>query len=123
VQILSLARSLIRLCGKSEEEVPIRFTGLREGEKLEEELFYGNEEPLPTSCAKIQRTRGPRRQWNDLQKQLEELRLSLTVDGPAPVRSKIKEIVPEYTYQGDWKIHKYPHPDLQTYLERASGQD
>ncbi len=123
VQIVNLARSLIRLCGKSEEDVPIRFTGLREGEKLEEELFYGNEQPLPTSCSKIQRTHGPRRQWSDLQQQLEELRLSLTVDGPAPVRSKIKEIVPEYTFQGEWKIHKNPKPNLQSYLERAIGQD
>ena len=123
VRILSLARSLIRLCGKSEEEVPIRFTGLREGEKLEEELFYGNEQPLPTSCAKIQRTQGPRRQWTDLQQQLEALRLSLTVDGAAPVRYKIKEIVPEYTFQGEWKIHKNPNSNLQSYLERVIGQD
>jgi len=123
VRILSLARSLIRLCGKSEEEVPIRFTGLREGEKLEEELFYGNEQPLPTSCAKIQRTQGPRRHWTDLQQQLEALRLSLTVDGAAPVRYKIKEIVPEYTFQGEWKIHKNPHANLQSHLERAIGQD
>jgi FlaA1/EpsC-like NDP-sugar epimerase len=123
IKIVSLAHSLIRLSGKSEEEVSIRFTGLREGEKLEEELFYEDERPLPTSCTKIHRTRGPHRQWKDLQQQLEELRLSLTVDGPAPVRAKIQEIVPEYSYPGEWKIHKNPQPNLQSYLERAIGQD
>lgn len=123
VRIVSLARSLIRLCGKSEEEVPIRFTGLREGEKLEEELFYESERPVATSCTKIRRARGPNRHWNDLQHQLEELRLSLTVDGAAPVRAKIKEIVPEYTFQGEWKIHKNAQFNLQSYLERAMGQD
>jgi len=123
VQIVSLARSLIRLCGKSEEEIPIRFTGLREGEKLEEELFYSNEQPMPTNCSKIQRTRGPRKQWTDLQQQLEELRQSLTVDGAAPVRAKIKEIVPEYSFHGEWKVHKSSKPDPESYLERAIGQD
>jgi FlaA1/EpsC-like NDP-sugar epimerase len=123
VRIVSLARSLIRLCGKSEDEVPIRFTGLREGEKLEEELFYQDERLIPTSCSKIHRTRGPHRHWTDLQHQLEELRLSLTVDGAAPVRAKIKEIVPEYTFQGEWKLHKNAQFNLQDYLERAMGQD
>src|SRR5439155_20186087 len=40
VRILDLARSLIRLSGKSEEDVEIQFTGLREGEELNDELFY-----------------------------------------------------------------------------------
>ena len=36
VSILHLAKTLIRLSGKSEDEVSIRFTGLRDGEKLHE---------------------------------------------------------------------------------------
>ncbi len=40
VRILDLARKLIVLSGRSEREVSIRFTGLREGEKLKEELYY-----------------------------------------------------------------------------------
>jgi FlaA1/EpsC-like NDP-sugar epimerase len=34
--------------------VEIQFTGLRDGEKLNEELFYQNEEVIPTSCEKNQ---------------------------------------------------------------------
>jgi FlaA1/EpsC-like NDP-sugar epimerase len=96
VRILDLARSLIRLSGKSEEDVEIKFTGLREGEKLKEELFYDQESVTPTVCDKIKRTNGAHRNWSDLCLQLSDLQASLHVDGPAPVRAKIKEIVPEY---------------------------
>jgi FlaA1/EpsC-like NDP-sugar epimerase len=101
VKIVDLARTLIRLSGKSERDVEIRFTGLREGEKLSEELFYEHEEVIPTSCEKIKRTKGPLRNWPDLCRQLEELRASMSIDGAAPVRAKIKEIVPEYSLHAD----------------------
>jgi FlaA1/EpsC-like NDP-sugar epimerase len=98
VRIVDLARSLIRLSGKSEHDVEIRFIGLREGEKLNEELFYAHEEVIPTSCEKIKRTSGPLKDWTELCRQLEELRASMSVDGAAPVRVKMKEIVPEYSF-------------------------
>ena len=79
----------------------IRFTGLREGEKLSEELFYEYEEVIPTSYEKIKRTKGPLKDWPELCRQLEELRASMCVDGAAPVRSKMKEIVPEYSFETD----------------------
>jgi FlaA1/EpsC-like NDP-sugar epimerase len=101
IKIVDLARTLIRLSGQAERDVEIRFTGLREGEKLSEELFYEHEEIIPTSCEKIKRTKGPLRDWPELCRQLEELRASMSVDGAAPVRAKMKEIVPEYSHQSD----------------------
>jgi FlaA1/EpsC-like NDP-sugar epimerase len=98
VKILDLARTLIRLSGKSEHDVEIRFTGLREGEKLREELFYQHEKVIPTSCQKIKRTSGTPRDWPKLCEQLVELRASMNIDGAAPIRAKIKEIVPAYSY-------------------------
>ena len=98
VRILDLARSLIRLSGKSEHDVDIQFTGLRDGEKLDEELFYEHEKVTPTSCDRIKRTNGALRDWASLSRQLDELRTSLTIDGASPIRAKIKEIVPEYTF-------------------------
>ncbi|MGD0966449.1 MAG: nucleoside-diphosphate sugar epimerase/dehydratase, partial [Candidatus Acidiferrales bacterium] len=99
VGILDLARTLIRLSGKSEREVDIRFTGLREGEKLREEIFYATEEVHSTTVEKIKRTRSPMDGWSKLQRHLEELRTAIGVDGAGPVREKMKQIVPQYSYQ------------------------
>jgi FlaA1/EpsC-like NDP-sugar epimerase len=44
VRIVDVAKSLIALMGRSEEEIPIVFTGVRPGEKMFEELYLcGNE--------------------------------------------------------------------------------
>jgi FlaA1/EpsC-like NDP-sugar epimerase len=49
VKIVDLARQMIRLAGlRPDDDVEIRFTGLRPGEKLFEELFHGKEPPVPT---------------------------------------------------------------------------
>ena len=56
VRIVDLARQMIRLTGlavatgdsPAPDSIAIRFTGLRPGEKLFEELFHGSEPPLPT---------------------------------------------------------------------------
>ncbi|MCW8085991.1 polysaccharide biosynthesis protein [Sabulicella glaciei] len=49
VKIVDLARRMIRLAGlRPEQDVEIRFTGLRPGEKLFEEMFHGQEPPRPT---------------------------------------------------------------------------
>ena len=96
LRIIDLAHGLIRLSGKSESEVDIQFTGLRDGEKLEEQLFYAHEMALTTSCDKIKRTEGPVCNWIELTRHIEDLRTSLFADGDRPVRAKIKQIVPEY---------------------------
>lgn len=98
VKILDMARTLIHLSGKSEDSAEIQITGLREGEKLEEELFYQHEEVLPTSYNKIKRINGAKPDWFALCHKLDELRASMSIDGAAPIRAKIKEIVPEYKY-------------------------
>ncbi len=52
IKILELAEKMISMMGKG-REIPIHFTGLRPGEKLEEALFYETETLLPTQHPKI----------------------------------------------------------------------
>jgi FlaA1/EpsC-like NDP-sugar epimerase len=54
VRILDLARDLIRLSGlRPDVDIKIEFTGMRPGEKIEEELLYDEEEQVPTPHPKI----------------------------------------------------------------------
>src|ERR1051325_1422734 len=54
VRILDLAEQLIRLCSMEPyKDMQIVFTGLRPGEKLNEELSGDGEETIPTSATKI----------------------------------------------------------------------
>src|SRR3546814_11567890 len=53
VRIVELARQIIRLAGlKPDKEIEIRFTGLRPGEKLHEELFHDSEALMPTEIGR-----------------------------------------------------------------------
>lgn len=122
IRILDLARNLIRLSGKFEHNVEIQFTGLREGEKLHEELFYDYERILPTSCEKIKRTCGSFTDWSRLCRQLNELRASMSVDGAAPIRAKIREIVPEYSFQPEESIQEIANTRAST-LSAIAGND
>jgi FlaA1/EpsC-like NDP-sugar epimerase len=54
VRVIDLARELIRLSGlEPDRDVPIVFTGIRAGEKLEEDLVYPTEEVAPTPFERI----------------------------------------------------------------------
>ena len=58
VRIVDLATDLIRLSGlEPGRDIEIEFTGVRPGEKLYEELFFGLEQAEPTGHAKVLRAR------------------------------------------------------------------
>jgi FlaA1/EpsC-like NDP-sugar epimerase len=53
IRIADLARLMIRLSGKSEDEIRIEYSGLRPGEKLFEEVLADAETTLPTPHPKL----------------------------------------------------------------------
>ncbi len=53
VRIVDLAKTMIRMAGRQEQEIGIRFTGLRPGEKLFEELIADSDKTLPTRIARV----------------------------------------------------------------------
>jgi FlaA1/EpsC-like NDP-sugar epimerase len=59
VRILDLAKQMIRLSGRREEDIPIVFTGSRAGEKVHEVLWNEGEAVGPTSHPKIMRAARP----------------------------------------------------------------
>jgi FlaA1/EpsC-like NDP-sugar epimerase len=73
IRIVDLARDLVRLAGRDPETQPMNIVGLRQGEKLHEELFYEAEQVGPTSVAKVLRAnaqRPPARIRDDVRKLL-----------------------------------------------------
>ena len=108
VRILELAKTLIRLSGKSEEEIEITFTGLRPGEKLCEELFYSSEEQLPTPSRKIRRAQSKRMSWQILREHLAALAALAANGSETTIREKMKEIIPEYQYGAEFQAPPEP---------------
>jgi len=96
IRILDLARTLIKLSGNSEAEIPVVFSGLRPGEKLYEERFYSSERLLATPHEKVNRTESDLMDWASLRRHLEDL-LQLTLSGTEEsLLAKVADIIPEY---------------------------
>jgi FlaA1/EpsC-like NDP-sugar epimerase len=113
IRIVDMARTLIRLSGIPEQEVKIDFVGLRPGEKLFEELFYGFEKRLDTEASKVFRTQAQVAPWSNLRERLAELRAECATGMADRIRSKVKEIVPEYAWEPEppqpWLPGPVPH--------------
>jgi FlaA1/EpsC-like NDP-sugar epimerase len=82
VKILDLAKQMIRLSGRREEDIPIVFTGSRAGEKVHEVLWNEGEAVGPTSHPKIMRAARPQIDAAWLDESLAELE-RLVDDGDA----------------------------------------
>lgn len=94
--IVDLAKTLVRLSGKPEREVRIRFSGLRPGEKLSEELFHAHESIGRTAHPKIQIARAPVGDWSALEAQLQQLRLSMEIGDDRDISAALFSIVAAY---------------------------
>lgn len=101
VKIVDLAKRMISLSGA--KNIEIKFTGLREGEKLFEEVLNNAENIKPTHHSKIMVAKVREYDYEEAKKNEDELmEVSYTHDDMKIVK-KMKEIVPEYKS----KVSKY----------------
>ncbi len=96
VKIVDLARDLIRLSGLPEQAVEITFTGIRRGEKLYEELYFEDEQTLPTSHPKVRAAYHRPYALVEVRRAITQLDRSLEQPEEA-LRRTLREIVPEFS--------------------------
>lgn len=97
VKIVELANRMIRLSGA--KNIEIKFTGLRDGEKLYEEVLTSEETSLPTFHPKIKVAKVREYEFEDVCKEVDNLIESAGRIDDMGIVAKMKEIVPEFKSQ------------------------
>ncbi len=96
VKIVELARMLIRLSGKTEQDIPIAFTGLRPGEKLYEELLANDETSETTPHPKLRVAKTSGQQVVGIDAVVHWIAQAGPAPASATVREWLRSQVPEY---------------------------
>ena len=97
VKIVDLAKRMITLSGA--RNVEIKFTGLRDGEKLYEEVLNQQETTLPTFHKKIKIAKVREYDYSEVCHELDELSEIAQTFDDMKIVAKMKKIVPEYKSQ------------------------
>lgn len=97
VKIVDLAKSLIQLSGLTlDKDIKIVFTGLREGEKMYEELLMNDENTLPTKMKGIMISTGKEVSYSEVESKLEALEDAVESDDETALHV-LERVVPTYT--------------------------
>ena len=108
VRIFDLAKNMIKLSGlRYPEEIDIKITGLRPGEKLYEELLGLGENTLPTYHKKIMISKVKELDYSKVRSKIDELCVSNMFFNGDTVKL-MKEIVPEFVSKNSEFCHLDP---------------
>jgi len=100
VKILDLAKKMIKLSRlELGRDIQIKYTGLRPGEKLYEELLNNKENTLPTYHPQIMIAKVAESDFDQIAKQLQELETLLDGHDNIQIVKKMKQIVAEFKSQ------------------------
>ncbi len=98
VKIVDLAREMITLSGlRPGEDIEIKFTGIRPGEKLYEELSVLGEDMGKTTHEKIYVWRNKREDWSRVCRAIDELITAADADEADGLRRRLVDLVPEFS--------------------------
>ena len=97
VKIADLAKRMIMLSGA--KDVEIKFTGLRDGEKLYEEVLNDEEITLPTFHPKIKIAKVREYEFSDVKKRISDLIVTADDSDDMTIVEAMKAIVPEFKSQ------------------------
>ncbi len=97
VKIVKLAQDLIKLLGhEPEKEILIKYTGLRPGEKLYEELITEGEGIVPTKHEKIMVLQGDGKTKQEMEELLSRLAKTAAFHDGHGIKEVLQDILPEY---------------------------
>ena len=100
VKIYDLAVKMITLAGlKPHTDIPIKFTGLRPGEKLFEELLADEENTLPTHHPKIKAGKVREQDFDIVKLAISELLKASQIESEDDLVCRMKLLVPEFVSQ------------------------
>lgn len=111
VKNIDLARRMVELSGltvrdelKPDGDIEFTMTGLRLGEKLDEELLIGDN-PKLTQHPRIMKAHEQYLSWSQLQGNLNALSIAMSVNDVPVIRAQLQELVSGYQPSGevvDW---------------------
>lgn len=100
VKIVDLAKKMIKLSGlELGKEIQIKYTGLRPGEKLCEELFNNSESYTPTYHKRILIAKVKQYNLEEVKKSINELKLAYQNGNNIEMIKILKQVIPEYKSQ------------------------
>jgi FlaA1/EpsC-like NDP-sugar epimerase/lipopolysaccharide/colanic/teichoic acid biosynthesis glycosyltransferase len=122
IRIMDMAVDLISQAGfKPFEDIPIKITGLRPGEKKFEELVGCDEKRVPTSHANIKILKSNHQEsFYKIERKLENLINIEILEDRERLISKLQELVPEYSPDTVKDDHIYTESKVQEFVYKMS---
>jgi FlaA1/EpsC-like NDP-sugar epimerase len=123
VRIIDLARNMIRLTGlEPDEDIDIRFVGMRPGEKLFEELLTDSDQVVPTCHPKIKVFRGAKPARDKIVEWLVDIECQVAERNARAVIAQLRLLVPEYRGAADtWKQAEKVARPVESAIAAAGG--
>ena len=125
IKFLSLAKNLIRLSGfVPGKDIPIRFVGLRPGEKLYEELVGEGEVAVSSSLDKILQIRASSpASFEGFKEKLIALESAAYFDEASTVIERLREVIPAFRLSSDSETSIMPIAADAVDKDRLLGVD